>query len=305
MDARASAFGVMDRTYQGPQTVADAYDVWVRDGVLEHFWGEHIHHGYYPQGRRQGVDFRRAKVEMIERLLRWAGVTSAEHILDVGCGIGGSTRHLARTLGGAALGVTLSTEQVERAQALTPGDVNARFRVADAMNLPFSDASFDLVWSCESAEHMPDKKGFVEETVRMLKPGGTLVVATWCRRPEPLSSSEQRRLEAIYREWALPYFIPIQADDNEDDSEVTYLGLLRSDNRLSEVRVDDWSRFVCPTWPHQLLEGARSLPWLLRRGPTALWRSLLDARTVTRMIAGYQNQSIRYGVLRAERRVSA
>lgn len=43
------------------------------------------------------------------------------------------------------------------------------------------DNSFDLVWACESGEHMPDKKAYVEEMVRVLKPGGTLVIACWCQ----------------------------------------------------------------------------------------------------------------------------
>jgi len=43
------------------------------------------------------------------------------------------------------------------------------------------DNSFDLVWACESGEHMPDKKAYVDEMVRVLKPGGTLVIACWCQ----------------------------------------------------------------------------------------------------------------------------
>ncbi len=46
------------------------------------------------------------------------------------------------------------------------------------MTLP--EESYDLVWACESGEHMPDKKAYVEEMTRMLKPGGTLVIACWC-----------------------------------------------------------------------------------------------------------------------------
>jgi SAM-dependent methyltransferase len=50
--------------------------------------------------------------------------------------------------------------------------------------MSFSDNSFDMVWACESGEHMPDKKAYVDEMVRVLKPGGTLVIATWCQREE-------------------------------------------------------------------------------------------------------------------------
>ena len=55
-------------------------------------------------------------------------------------------------------------------------------QVMDALKMDFPDNSFDLVWGCESGEHMPDKSKYVEEMTRVLKPGGTLVIATWCQR---------------------------------------------------------------------------------------------------------------------------
>jgi ubiquinone/menaquinone biosynthesis C-methylase UbiE len=54
----------------------------------------------------------------------------------------------------------------------------------DALAMTWPDESFDLVWACESGEHMPDKKKYVEEMTRVLKPGGTLVIACWCQREE-------------------------------------------------------------------------------------------------------------------------
>lgn len=44
-------------------------------------------------------------------------------------------------------------------------------QVMDALKMDWPDDSFDLVWACESGEHMPDKKLYVEEMVRVLKPG--------------------------------------------------------------------------------------------------------------------------------------
>lgn len=61
---------------------------------------------------------------------------------------------------------------------------NVKFQVMDALAMEWPDESFDLVWACESGEHMPDKKKYVEEMVRVLKPGGTLVIACWCQREE-------------------------------------------------------------------------------------------------------------------------
>ena len=44
-------------------------------------------------------------------------------------------------------------------------------QVMDALAMGFEDGSFDLVWACESGEHMPDKQRYVEEMTRVLAPG--------------------------------------------------------------------------------------------------------------------------------------
>lgn len=55
---------------------------------------------------------------------------------------------------------------------------------------------------------------YVEEMVRVLKPGGTLVIACWCQREEtpgtPFTEDERDKLQFLYDEWAHPYFISIQ-----------------------------------------------------------------------------------------------
>lgn len=73
--------------------------------------------------------------------------------------------------------------------------------VENALRLPFEDGSFDLCWSLESGEHMPDKQQWLTEVQRVLKPGGTFVCVTWCHRETTadggdglLSPAEQRLL---------------------------------------------------------------------------------------------------------------
>ena len=98
---------------------------------------------------------------MIEESLAWAGVERPTNMLDVGCGIGGSSRHIARKYGCRSTGITLSPVQAARA-----GEISARaglgdrvsFRVADALAQPFEDGAFDFIWSMESGEHMPNKR---------------------------------------------------------------------------------------------------------------------------------------------------
>lgn len=78
-----------------------------------------MHHGYYPEGKPR-KDHAQAQVDMIDRSLEWAGVQGpVKRVVDVGCGIGGSSRHMARKYGCGARGITLSPVQAARANALT------------------------------------------------------------------------------------------------------------------------------------------------------------------------------------------
>ena len=70
-----------------------------REGILEYYWGEHIHLGYYSAAERAAgykkKDFKLAKIDFVDEMLRWSGAQAPARVLDVGCGIGGTSRHLA------------------------------------------------------------------------------------------------------------------------------------------------------------------------------------------------------------------
>jgi len=142
-----------------------------------------------------------------------AASSSAEsplNVLDVGCGVGGTSRYLARALPGSTVtGITLSPNQVKRAQALAieQSTPNAKFQVTNALAMTFPDNSFDVVWACESGEHMPDKQKYIDEMMRVLKPGGKFVMATWCQRDDekvPFTEKDEKDLRFLYEEWTHP-----------------------------------------------------------------------------------------------------
>ena len=97
------------RKYLSSSTVASAYDAWTQDKLLERLWGEHIHLGFYPSGEKN-IDFRKAKVQFVHELVKWSGLDrlpKGSRILDVGCGIGGSSRILATYYGFNVTGLSL------------------------------------------------------------------------------------------------------------------------------------------------------------------------------------------------------
>ena len=97
------------RKYISSGTVASAYDAWTQDKLLERLWGEHIHLGFYPSGQKS-MDFRKAKIQFVHELVKWSGLDKlpqGSRILDVGCGIGGSSRILQNIMGLMSLALQL------------------------------------------------------------------------------------------------------------------------------------------------------------------------------------------------------
>jgi MPBQ/MSBQ methyltransferase len=104
---------------------------------------------------------------------------ATDRVLDVGCGIGGPSRYLAATFGCEVTGVDLTASYVDAAQWLSRcvGLVDrVRYERADALALPFPDASFDLVWTQHAAMNIADKAKLYAEMQRVLVPGGRLAL---------------------------------------------------------------------------------------------------------------------------------
>ncbi|NEQ21976.1 MAG: methyltransferase domain-containing protein, partial [Microcoleus sp. SIO2G3] len=121
------------------QQIREFYDA--SSGLWEEIWGEHMHHGYYGVTGSDRKDRRQAQIDLIEELLGWAQIQQAENILDVGCGIGGSSLYLAEKFNARATGITLSPVQARRAsdRAQSAGLASrTQFLVADALMTPFA-----------------------------------------------------------------------------------------------------------------------------------------------------------------------
>jgi tocopherol O-methyltransferase len=279
-------------TFTLQQQIRQFYDA--SSELWEQVWGEHMHHGYYGADGTEPKERRQAQIDLIEELLNWAGVQQAEQILDVGCGIGGSSLYLAQKFNASATGITLSPVQANRAieRAKAAGLENrARFKVADALAMPFPDQSFDLVWSLESGEHMPDKRQFLQECYRVLKPGGTFLMATWCHRPAeppnpPLTADEQKHLEKIYRVYCLPHVVSLPE----------YAAIAQA-LHFQTIHTADWSTAVAPFW-NVVIDSAftpAAIVGLLRSG----WTTIQAALSLGLMQQGYERGLVRFGLLSA------
>jgi MPBQ/MSBQ methyltransferase len=285
------------RRYESSDSVANSYDQWTEDGILEFYWGEHIHLGHYgsPPQRK---DFITAKEDFVHEMVRWGGLDPlppGTTVLDVGCGIGGSSRILAKDYGFAVTGVTISPQQVKRAQELTPEGVDATFKVDDAMALSFPDASFDVVWSIEAGPHMPNKAVFAQELMRVLKPGGILVVADWNQRDDrqkPLNGWERPIMQQLLDQWSHPAFSSI-----EGFSEL----LAETGFVEGEVIAADWTRETLPSWLDSIGQGIARPQGLIRFGVSGFIKSLREVPTLLLMRLAFGMGLCRFGMFRAIR----
>jgi MPBQ/MSBQ methyltransferase len=117
---------------------------------------------------------REATVELAAR----AALAPGLRILDVGCGLGGSARYLAAEHRCRVTGIDLTKDYVEAAAELAAlvglGDL-IEFRECSALELPFEDGAFDIVWTEHVQMNIADKRAFYRELARVLAPGGRLV----------------------------------------------------------------------------------------------------------------------------------
>ena len=146
-------------------------DSWDLDNSLA------IHYGYWDVTVNS---FPQSLQRMNEVMMEAARISSNDKVLDAGCGVGGSSIFLATKLGCRVTGITLSERQMQQAR------VNAKekkigelidFKLMNYCATDFQDASFDVVWGCESICYAENKELFINEAYRLLKPGGRLVVA--------------------------------------------------------------------------------------------------------------------------------
>ena len=133
--------------------------------------------------------FDRYARDLVERA---RPIGASDRILDLGCGTGIVARVLRERLGGAAniVGIDANALMIEKARATAP---EIDFREGNAMALPFTDGSFDLVLCQEMLQFVPDRLAALREVRRVLNPGGRFITSTW--RPR----SEQPLFEALGR----------------------------------------------------------------------------------------------------------
>jgi SAM-dependent methyltransferase len=130
---------------------------------------------------------------------------AGKEVLDAACGVGYGTAALAEAAA-SVVGADVDPEAIAYAREHYARD-NVEFVAADLLDPPFADASFDVVASFETIEHLREPETFVRHVARILRPAGVFVVSTprvdvTTRRPDnPFHEVEFSRadFEALLR----------------------------------------------------------------------------------------------------------
>jgi SAM-dependent methyltransferase len=110
-----------------------------------------------------------------------AAIDASGKFLDIGCGEGDAVAFFSAGYGFSCVGVDASPQMITQCRKLHPG---SQFFVADATGLPFGDACFDLVLFECVLSTLEDPSAALREAVRVLAPGGRLIVADLCDRAD-------------------------------------------------------------------------------------------------------------------------
>jgi tocopherol O-methyltransferase len=216
-------------------------------------WGQHIHHGLWEASESPKLAQRR----LTEKLAELALVQPGDRVLDVGCGMGGSSIHLAKHMQCQTTGVTIS--RLQRLWATTSAWMNgvskrSRFLCSDAEQVSFAPGEFDIVWSVECTEHLFDKPRFFQRAAKWLRPGGRMAICAWLAGNSDAAEHDRKVFDVCEG-----FLCPSLGTRDDYSTWMQNAGLER-------VCYHDWTDRVSQTWEICMDRVRRTgIPWLARR----------------------------------------
>ncbi len=181
---------VEDRKRDYTTMVNHYYDL-VTD-FYEYGWGQSFHFATRYEGESLKASIARHEMYLAHRL----GLRPGTRCLDIGCGVGGPMRTIARFSGAAVLGINNNAYQIERGRKQVQDarltDLCA-FKKSDFMKIDEPDESFDSAYAIEATCHAPDQRACYAEVLRLLKPGGTFCGYEWCMTDRYDSKDREHR----------------------------------------------------------------------------------------------------------------
>ena len=175
-------------------------------------WGDSFHFARRYRGEGFRASIKRHQHHLADRV----GIHPGMRVLDVGCGVGGPMRSIARHTGATIVGINNNAYQIRKGETL-----NARaglshrcnFVKGDFMDIPCASETFDAMYSIEATCHAPEREGLFAELYRVLKPGAVFGSYEWClTRRHDLGNREHQRIKKGIEEGnGLPDLVTIES----------------------------------------------------------------------------------------------
>ncbi|OJJ50288.1 hypothetical protein ASPZODRAFT_1138566 [Penicilliopsis zonata CBS 506.65] len=162
--------------------------------LYENGWCQSFHFCRFAPGER----FHQAIARHEHYLAMRTGIKEGMKVLDVGCGVGGPAREIAKFSNAHITGLNNNDYQIQRATRYAQQEgLSDRldFVKGDFMQMGFPDNHFDAIYAIEATVHAPDLEGVYREIFRVLKPGGVFGVYEWLMLDSyDDSDTEQRQI---------------------------------------------------------------------------------------------------------------
>ena len=147
--------------------------------------GNNFHWGYFSS---QNESLEKATYNLIDQMINLGKIEENSSIIDIGCGIGEPASYLSEKLNCSVIGISNSEKGIEMAIERS-GNNTVKFKVADALDNKMASQTFDISWLLEMSHLIEDKKKLIEESTRVLKQGGRIVLCDLMLL-RPLSAKE-------------------------------------------------------------------------------------------------------------------
>ncbi|MCK5871868.1 MAG: methyltransferase domain-containing protein [Methylococcales bacterium] len=209
-----------------------------------------LHYGYWDE--KKPYNHHQALLNTNQELYKRAGILSADHVLDAGCGLGGSALWIAEQRGNRVTGITLSEKQVAYAtkSAKKRGlETLTDFKMEDYCKTSFDDESFDVIWAVESVCHTLNKRDFIKEAYRLLRKGGRLAVSDAFMLQRDFNETQWHSVMDFLNGWAVPNLSDRQA-----------FASMIEDTGFSVTALYDISQQILPSSKHMYKTAKRLEP---------------------------------------------
>lgn len=162
-----------------------------------------MHYGYTDEKART---FRQSLARFNEILVERANINRDDHVFDAGCGVGGSSVYIAKNCQCTIEAATVCPKQIVKAnENAKKNGVKEKiiFHEMDYCNTGFEDEQFSVVWGLESICYANEKKKFLQEAYRILKPGGRIIIADGFAARETYEGDDEKMMKAWLDGWAV------------------------------------------------------------------------------------------------------